>query len=94
MKKRPQRVGPGWGLNTRTMRGACSWEPKTRPVMHDLDPDAFPRLYKTAHFEVTMYKSNNSASGFGLNKKGAFQRGGCQFRSEKHALAHRNEGAS
>jgi hypothetical protein len=54
------------------MPGACSWEPKTRPVMHDLDPEAFPRLYRIAHFEMKMYKSNNSASGFAGSRKARF----------------------
>ena len=50
----------GWGLSTRTTRDAFSWEPKTRPVMHDFDPDAILKLYKFARSETMVDKSNNS----------------------------------
>ena len=58
MKKTP--AGGPAGVLVREQSGARSWEPKTRPVMHDFDPDAILKLYKFARSETMVDKSNNS----------------------------------
>jgi hypothetical protein len=67
MKKTPA-DGPGWGLSTRTIRGAFSWGPKARPVMDYFDPGANLKD-NIARSEMTVDKSNNSTSKLPAIKK-------------------------
>jgi hypothetical protein len=61
-RKRPQVVGPRWGLvrtHTARARGPGDGE---RPTFVEFEPGNFPRLYQTAHSESTVDKWNNLAA--------------------------------
>jgi hypothetical protein len=59
------------GSSTRTTRGAFSWGPKTRPVMHDFDPGAILKLCKIARSENTRWISRAPPSSFAAIKESA-----------------------
>jgi hypothetical protein len=63
MKKDPSGVGTAGVLVLTTNLDACSWEANA-PGICNFDPGTFLKLYKRAHSEMTVYKSNNSTSGF------------------------------
>ena len=55
--------GHGWGLVRTTNSGRLELGAKKATGSDDFDPGAFPNLYKVAHSEMTVDKSNNSTSG-------------------------------
>src|ERR1700733_37627 len=62
-EKDPGGWGPA-GVLVHEQLGAPLAGSQKRPVMHDLDPSIFLKLYEIAHPELTVDKSNNSAARF------------------------------
>jgi hypothetical protein len=60
------RAGSGVLVRTTNSGASSSWGrgAKKASGVYDFDPGAFPNLYKIAHSETTVDKSNNSTSGF------------------------------
>jgi hypothetical protein len=65
--KKPQRVGGTAGVLVRDKLRRLGLGAKRRPVVMSLRSGAFPKLYKVAHSEMTVDKSNNSTSGLSAN---------------------------